>query len=222
MGMKPFEYLFLQMELEGVKRVSGDLMSRAESVDDFPLVLIARTSDGEGLVCVDELISEEIRHKLSKDDLQAFKPVSAIEAFEKSGINTKTSHFKTYIFPDSFRFANVSAVKCFSSDDPKIITFGFSELADKVFAIENEGVILSACVSSRQNSKSAEGWVLTHPEYRRKGLAQQTVTAWAGNMQKDGLIPFYSHNVENTNSALLAKCLNLIEVFEEWVIEKVL
>lgn len=222
MGMKPFEYLFLQMELEGVKRVSSDLISRAQNVDDFPLVLIAHASDGESLVCFDELISEEIRHKLSKDNLQAFKTESAIKAFEESGIHTKASHFKTYIFPENFRFANVEAVKCFRPDDPKIITFGFNGLADKVFAIEKEGVILSACVSSRQNSKSAEGWVLTHADHRQKGLAQQTVTAWAGNMQKEGLIPFYSHNVENTNSALLAKRLSLIEVFEELVIEKVL
>ncbi len=219
--MKPFDYLLHQIELEGIKRVSGDLISRTSSnVDGFPLVIIARTSDGESLLCFDELITEEIRYKLSKDDLQAFNTKSAIEVFEKSGIHAKVSHFKTYIFPDNFKSANMEAVKCFSQDDPKIITFGFNGLADKVFAIENEGVILSACVSSRQNSKSAEAWVFTHSDYRRKGLAQQAVTAWAGHMQKEGLIPFYSHNVENANSALLAKRLNLIQVFEETVIEK--
>jgi len=220
--MKPIEYLLRQIELEGIQRVSNDLIVRASpNTDDFPLVLLACTSDGEILLCFDELISEEIRNRLSKDDLQAFKTESAIEVFEKSGIHAKANHFKTYIFPESFKSANMEAVKCFSQDDPKIITFGFNGLADKVFAIENEGVILSACVSSRQNSKSAEAWIFTHPEYRRNGLAQQVVTAWAGNMQQEGLTPFYSHNIENTNSALLAKRLNLIEVFEETVIEKV-
>ena len=220
--MKPIEYLLRQIELEGIQKVSNDLITRASpNTDDFPLVLLACTSDGEILLCFDELISEEIRNKLSKDDLQAFKTESAIEVFEKSGIHAKANHFKTYIFPDIFESENIETVKCFSQDDPKIITFGFNGLADKVFAIENEGMILSACVSSRQNSKSAEAWVFTHPEYRRKGLAQQVVTAWAGNMQKEGLVPFYSHNVENTNSALLAKRLNLIQVFEESVIEKV-
>lgn len=219
--MKPFEYLLLQIELEGIKRVSNNLITRTSpGVDDFPLVLIARTSDGESLIYFDELISEEIRYKLP-NDLQAFNIETAIEVFEKSGIHVKTGHFRTYIFPESFNSANMEAVKCFSQDDPKIIIFGFNGLADKVFAIENEGVILSACVSSRQNSKSAEAWVFTHSEYRRKGLAQQVVTAWAGNMQQEGLIPFYSHNAENTNSALLAKRLNLIQVFEETVIEKV-
>jgi predicted GNAT family acetyltransferase len=220
--MKPFDYLLHQIELEGIKRVSSDLISRTSSdVDDFPLILIARTSDGESLVCFDELISEEICNKLSKDDLQAFKIESAIEVFEKSGIHAKASRFKTYIFPDSFKSAKVETVGCFSQDDPKLIAFGFNGLADKVFAIENKGVILSACVSSRQNSKSAEASVFTHSDYRRKGLAQQVVTAWASHMQNEGLIPFYSHTVENANSALVAKRLNLIQVFEETVIEKV-
>jgi hypothetical protein len=219
--MKPLEYLLLQLELEGIKRVSSDLISRTQNVDDFPFVLVARTFDGENLVCFDELISGEIRQKLSKDDLQAFKTESAVEAFKESGIHTKASLFKTYIFPDGFRLANMEAVKCFSQDDPKIRNFGFHGLADKVFAIESDGVIVSACVSSRQNSSCAEAWVFTHPENRRKGFAQQTVTAWAANMLRENLIPFYSHNAENANSALLAKRLNLIEVFEELVIEKV-
>ena len=84
--MKPIEYLLRQIELEGIQRVSNDLITRASpNTDDFPLVLLACTSDGEILLCFDELISEEIRNKLSKDDLQAFKTESAIDVFEKSG-----------------------------------------------------------------------------------------------------------------------------------------
>jgi GNAT superfamily N-acetyltransferase len=220
--MKPLEYLLLQIELEGIKRISGNLITPiSQDVDDFPLVLLAHTSDGESLVCFDERISEEIRCKLPKD-LRDFHTEMAIEIFEQSGIQAKASHFRTYICPESFKTANVETVKCFRHDDPEIIAFDFNDLADKVFAIEDEGVILSACVSSRENSKSAEAWVFTHPDHRRKGLARKVVTAWAGSMQKEGLVPFYSHNVENTSSALLAKGLNLIPVFEETVIEKVL
>ena len=220
--MKPIEYLLRQMELEGIQRVSNDLITRiTPNTDDFPLILLASTSDREILLCFDELISEEIRNKLSKDDLLAFKTESALEVFEKAGIHAKANHFKTYIFPDNFEPKNIETVNCFSHDDPQIIAFGFNGLGDKVFAIENEGVIVSACVSSRQNSTSAEAWVFTHSNHRRKGLAQQVVTAWARSVKKEGLTPFYSHNIENVNSALLAKRLKLIEVFEETVIEKV-
>jgi hypothetical protein len=221
-GMKPLEYLLLQMELEGIKKISSHLITRmSQDIDDFPLVLFACTSDGESLVCFDDLIAEEIRSNLSKDDLPAFKVESAIEVFKQYGVSTKASHFKTYVFPDRVRPVNTETVKCFSQDDPKIIAFGFNGLSDKVFAIENEGAIVSACVSSRQNSKSAEVWVFTHPDHRQKGLALQVVMAWARNMRKEGLVPFYSHDIENTNSAFLAKRLNLIQVFEETVIEKV-
>ena len=157
--MKPFEYLYLQMELEGIKRVSESLITRtSQNIDDFPLVIIAQTSDNESLVCFDELIAEELRHKLSTY-LPAFNIQNTIEVFEKSGIQAKASHFRTYTFPESFKSESTEAVKCYSHDDPKIITFGFNGLAKDVFAIESEGVILSACVSSRQNSKSAEAWV---------------------------------------------------------------
>lgn len=218
--MKPIEYLLRQMELEGIQRVSNDLITRiTPNTDDFPLILLASTSDKEILLCFDELISEEIRNKLSKDDLLAFKTESALEVFEKAGIRAKANHFKTYIFPDNFEPKNITTVKCFSQDDPRIIAFGFNGLADTVFAIENEGVIVSACVSSRQNSTSAEAWVFTHSNHRRKGLAQQVVMAWARSMKKEGLTLFYSHNIENVNSALLAKRMKLIEVFEETVIE---
>jgi hypothetical protein len=220
--MKPIDYLHLQMKLEGIQRVSNDFIARASpNVDDFPLILLARTSDGESLICFDELISSEIRDQLPRDDLKSFKTESTIEVFKKSGIHAQVNHFKTYIFQDSFESANVEMVKCFSQDDPKIVSFGFTGLADKVFAIEQEGMILSACASSRKNSTSAEASVFTHSDHRRKGLAQKVVTAWARSMQKEGLTPFYSHIIENTNSALLAKRLNLIEVFEETVIEKV-
>jgi hypothetical protein len=220
--MKLIEYLLLQMELEGKERIPHDLFrNTAQDIDNFPVVLSARTFDGESLICFDEAIEGEIRDKLSKDDLQNFKTESAIEVFKILGIHAKTSHFKTYIFPEIFKSANIKTVKCFNQDDPKIIAFGFNGLADKVFAIENKEAILSACVSSRQNSKCAEAWVFTHADYRRKGLAQQVVMAWAKHMKQEGLVPFYSHNKEKKISALLAECLNLIPVFEEIVIEKV-
>lgn len=220
--MKPFEYLLLQIELEGIKRVSDDLIACSpQNMGDCPLVISARTSDGESLVSFNETVSEEIRSGLPKDDLMDFHTVSSIEVFRRYGFQVEASHFKTYSFPDSFEFAQTETVKCLGRNDPKVIAFEFHGFTDKVYAIENEEMILSACVSSRQNYKAAEAWVMTNPDHRKKGLARQVVVAWAEGIRQDGLIPFYSHNSKNTNSAMLAKSLDLIPVFEETVIELV-
>ena len=220
--MKPFEYLLLQIELEGIKRISDDLITCSpQNTDDCPLVISARTSDGEFLVSFNETVSEEIRSLLPKDDLKEFNTTSSIEIFKQHGIQAEASHFKTYVFPNSLEFAKTERVKCLGRNDPKVVSFEFHGFTDKVYAIENEEMILSACVSSRQNHKAGEAWVMTNPDHRKKGLAQQVVVAWAEGIRQDGLIPFYSHNSKNTNSAMLAKSLDLIPVFEETVIELV-
>lgn len=220
--MKPFEYLLLQIELEGIKRISDNLIScPPENVDDCPFVISARTTDGESLVSFNETVSEEIRSLLPKADLKELITESSIEIFRKHGIQAAASHFKTYVFPDRIELAKTETVKCLGRNAPKVIAFGFHGFTDKIYAIENEEMIVSACVSSRQNHKAAEAWVMTHPDHRKKGFAQQVVAAWAEGIRQDGLIPFYSHNSKNTNSAMLAKSLNLLPVFEETVIEHV-
>jgi len=218
--MKPFEYLLMQIELEGIKRISNDLITcLPQNADDCPLVISARTSDGESLVSFNESVSEEIRNLLPKDDLKEFNTASSIDVFRQHGIQAEASHFKTYAFPTGFKFAKTETVKCLGRNDPKVIAFEFNGFTDKVYAIENEETILSACVSSRQNHKAAEAWVMTNPAHRKKGLARQVVVAWAEGVRQDGLVPFYSHNSKNTNSAMLAKSLNLTPIFEETVIE---
>jgi GNAT superfamily N-acetyltransferase len=207
------------MELEGIKRCDGNLITRASpDADEFPFVLLAHLSDGQKFMYFDNSLPLALRDKLTAIDLQS---ESMIEMFDLFGINTKSAQSKTYIFPDNFAVADIGNVKCFSQHDPKVAAFGFTGLADKVYAVEQDGIILSVCVSTRENSKSAEAWVFTHPDHRRKGLAQQVVTAWAGSLRSEGIIPFYSHEVGNTNSTNLANKLNLIPVFDETTIEKV-
>lgn len=220
--MKPLEYLLLQIELEGIKRISDDLIACSlQNMGECPLVISARTSDGESLVGFNETVPEGIRSLLPKEDLMEFNTASSIEIFREHGIHAEASHFKTYAFPRGFEFAQTEMVKCLGRNDPKVIAFNFHGFTDNVYAIQNEEMILSACVSSRQNHKAAEAWVMTNPGHRKKGFARQVVVAWAEGVQQDGLIPLYSHNSKNSNSATLAKSLGLTLVFEETVIERV-
>jgi hypothetical protein len=219
--MKPIDFLKIQMELEGILLRDDTFITRLNpEVSEFPLVLFASTSDKQKLVCFDDTLSTELCNKLIAGSLISFKAESAIQIFDTYGIHTKTGNFRTYTFPDSLVGSDSAHVKIFSQDDPKVAAYGFNGFPGEVYAVEQEGRIVSACVSSRQNRKSAEAWVFTHPEHRRQGLAEQVVRAWAESLQRLGMIPFYSHEVGNTNSASLARKLNLLHLFDETVIER--
>jgi RimJ/RimL family protein N-acetyltransferase len=190
--------------------------------DDQPLVVIAHTMDGRTVTYLHEVLPAKLREELSvhKSPVSFPKIDVLLHLLDSHRIQYKAGHYKTYVFPQRYLEADTRRVRCFQGSDPKIQSFGFDKLADKVYAIEQDGTILSACVSVRQNAKCAESWVLTAPEHRGRGLAPLTVTAWAKNVMQDGIIPFYSHKIDNTASANLANKLRLIPVFEEIGIER--
>ncbi|MCX5971047.1 MAG: GNAT family N-acetyltransferase [Coprothermobacterota bacterium] len=191
--------------------------------DDHPLVIIAQTTDGRTVTYLHERLPIELRDRLCARRSQiSFPDVDAwLYLLDLDRLQYKVAHSKTYVFPQHYIEADTGRITCFQEDDPKMKCFGFDKLADEVYAVEYDGVIMSTCVSIRQNADSAESWVFTKPEYRRRGLARLVVAAWAKNAIQNGIIPFYSHEIDNTTSAGLASKLELIPVFEEIGIEGV-
>ena len=112
-------------------------------------------------------------------------------------------------------------VICVSKHDPKVTAFGFDSFAEEVYAIERNGVLVSACVSTRENKECGEAWVYTDIDFRNQGLAQKVVNVWAGSLMDAAKVPFYSHVRENVSSASLARKLGLQPVFEEISITQV-
>ena len=221
--MDSVEYLHIQMELEGLHlNQDGLIASLGPEHDDHPLVIIAQTVDGRTVTYLYEMLPVRLRAELSVYRTQvSFLNIDALlNLLDSYGIRCKVEHYKTYVFPACYAEADTSRVTCFRHDDPKIKSFGFNKLADQVYAVEQDGVILSACVSVRQNVKCAESWVFTASGHRGRGLAQLAVTAWAKNVMRDGIVPFYSHKIDNIASANLANKLGLIPVFEEIGIER--
>lgn len=219
--MKPIDFLKTQMELEGIIVRDETFITRLNpEITEFPLILFAFTSDKQKLVYFDDQLSTELRNKLISSGLISVRVESAIRLFDTYGVHTKMGNFRTYTFPNSIIALESENVKIFNRDDPKVVAYGFNGFPGEIYAMEVEGRIVSACVSSRQNYKSAEAWVFTHPEHRRKGYAEQVVTAWAESLLRIGIIPFYSHEIGNTNSANLARKLSLLHLFDETVIEK--
>ena len=111
-------------------------------------------------------------------------------------------------------------VKLYSKTDPKIQAFGFDGFTEQVHAIERDGGVVSACVSTRENAHCGEAWVFTDPSCRHQGLAQKVVSAWAKSLLSVNKVPFYSHKMDNIESTKLAKMLNLESVFEEITISR--
>src|SRR6266566_8602189 len=71
------------------------------------------------------------------------------------------------------------------------------------------GLIISTCQSSQENTSAAEAWVRTLPDFRKRGYARQVTAAWAYQLQQQGIIPFYSHRWDNTPSQAVARSLQL-------------
>ncbi|HEX5809214.1 MAG TPA: GNAT family N-acetyltransferase [Anaerolineales bacterium] len=217
--MNPLEYLHLQLRLEGRQIVNGDALRQVEIVPDeeMPLMVIVQLADGQVVAYSDESLPPDL-HRDLMDQIQTLEfptiePLLAV--LETRTMATEFGHYKTYAFPESLVHFNDPDISCRSSNDPLIQDFGFGGFPGQVYAVEQNGKVVSACVSTRENRQCSEAWVYTAEACRKQGLAQQVVSAWAQSMLQTGRVPFYSHKIGNTASARLAKRLGLKPVFEE-------
>jgi hypothetical protein len=221
-NMNPLDYLLLQLRLEGKEIIRDNLLRQAEVVPDeeVPLMLIAQLADSNVLAYFDETLRTGLRTELIRQvSNMVFPNVEPLSTFLQSeSISFEIGHYKTYISPEQYVSFKDDVVTCYSKHDSKIQDFGFDGFAESVFAIERDGKIVSACVSTRENDSCGEAWVYTNPGYRNQGLAQKVVGAWAMSLISVGKVPFYSHKIQNIASANLAKHLELRPVFEEIVI----
>jgi hypothetical protein len=221
--MELLAYLHMQMRLEGNEIVDKCFIRQVEVVPDeeVPLMLIAELADQKLVAYYDEAISPDLQKDLATSFHEAVFPniEPLLDILKAHGVKFGVGHYKTYVV--SSMAGNDGQVSCLSRHDSNVKDFGFDGFAEHVYAIEHNGRILSACVSTRENKTCGEAWVFTLPEYRNQGLAQNVVNAWAGSMKEAGKVPFYSHKIENEASANLAKRLRLQPVFEEIAISQI-
>ena len=223
--MNPLDYLRLQLRLEGKEIIGDNLLKQVEVVPDeeVPLFLIAQLADENLVAYFDEALQTELHEALQArlSDF-ALPDIDRLSSFLQSrNISFEVGHYKTYIFPEHYASFEDEAVGRFSKHHSKVQDFGFDGFAESVYEIERDGKIVSACVSTRENDFCGEAWVYTDPEYRNQGLAQKVVGAWAASLISAGKVPFYSHKVQNSASANLAKRLSLQPGFEEIVFSTV-
>jgi len=159
--MGPLDYLHLQLRLEGKALVNEHFLRQVEVVpgEDMPLLLVAQLANKELIAYYDEAISPELQRELNAKLFQReFSHLdSLLNVLRSHGLHFEIGHYKTYVFPS--RPAADAEVICFSKQDSKVKAFGFDTFAERVYAIERAGKIVSACVSARENERCGEAWV---------------------------------------------------------------
>ena len=220
--MQPIDFLHLQMKLEGISLDQDHrLIPIYPDPEEFPLFLYAQLNNGKTVshfaTSLPTKLQTDLEEQIPRVQFPNIQDVIAL--FEQYNIPGKAGYFKTYRFPDRYQDVIKDDARPYSKNDSRIQAFGFGGLADTVYAVERDGAIVSACVSSRQDVSSVEAWVLTLPEQRGKGFGAAVVSRWATEVFRAGLVPFYSHKIDNIPSARLANRLGLIPVFEEIVLE---
>ena len=220
--MHPLTYLHFQLQLEGMIVEDHRLMKDGqapgpEPVKQSPWLVLARLTTQELVAYYDESLEAGLRKKLEArlDKIQFPHVEPLLEVLNAHGRKAQAEHFVTYVFPPYSANAADRMVLRYRKQDPRVQAFGFDGLGEHVFGIEQDGRVVSACVSSRENELCAEAWVQTAPEHRRQGLAGKVVRAWAKSLMDTGKIPFYSHAAGNQESAGLATKLGLQAIFEE-------
>ncbi len=214
-AMQPLAYLHLQLRLEGKEVIDGCFLRQVEIVPDeeVPLVLIARLADRVSVTYCDEALAPDLQQQLFAAQIE-FPQIDPLLAILKSrNKQVEVGHYKTYLFPS--QPAGDAGVLCLSKHETRVKAFGFDGFAEQVYAVQANGILVSACVSTRENAACGEAWIYTAPEYRKQGYAQKAVRTWAAGLMSAGKVPFYSHNIQNVASASLAAKLGLQPVFEE-------
>ncbi len=80
------------------------------------------------------------------------------------------------------------------------------------FVIAEDGIAVSICFSSRNTADAAEAGVFTIASARRQGYAPRVVAAWAQAVRREGRVPLYSADRENSASRAVAHKLGLLEI----------
>jgi ribosomal protein S18 acetylase RimI-like enzyme len=208
--------MMLQLELECKGVVAGQTLVRIPGAepDDIPRVHVVR---------LDDTYQAFVRHDVSASLRQALATLSPEEAFAdhervqailaSDALCTQLWRGHSYVFPPLLPTAVSSvAVRLDDRQHRDLLAHDehWSSVGGKtVYGVIVGNRIVSACGSARENSRSAEAWVITAPEFRRRGYARQVTASWAADVQAQGKVPFYSHVVDNMASRAVALSLGL-------------
>jgi hypothetical protein len=151
--MDPLEYLFLQMKLEGKGyNQDGLLSSLGPGSEDIPLIILAKGNDGHQISFYSSSTPSKIQNDIKNHKITFSDSEQLIGQIRSNNIPIKVGCYKTYIFPEIIEEQNTNEVLRLSKSDTRVIDFDISGLGNSIYTLLRDGVIVSACVSTREVS----------------------------------------------------------------------
>lgn len=208
------DYVRLQLSLECIGLNDQGFLVRTPGPDPDDIARLYAFSDTNGCSM---FIRADVPRSV-KNQLLALGPERAFEdkvrvegIFVKIDPCEEIRQWETYVLlegPSTEEFPSVAQIPWQSKDHNQRVSFSSSR---ENHVILQEGEIISSCVSVRENDASAECYVYTEKDYRRRGFGRQVTASWAASIIRKGKIPFYSHARDNEPSRKLANGLSFLQ-----------
>ncbi|MCF7794015.1 MAG: GNAT family N-acetyltransferase [Candidatus Cloacimonetes bacterium] len=215
-----------QIGLEGLQIVNGNRIVKIHT-DHFdieknenakPPKIIAVNFGKEINIFYSDKMPNSLVANLEKLEKHSFldEQEKVIEILKRNKQFNEAGHYIAYIFPSDIQVDTENTKIFIGSEDEAIKQFDptFYKKYPIVYATIQNDEIAACCVSSRENNKAGEAWIFTLPKYRKQGFGLKAVQLWASELQKQGKIPLYTHEISNIASQKLAEKLDLIKVLE--------
>ncbi len=150
-------------------------------------------------------------------------------AWSKDAISSRDAGLLHYLFPqdlpsylpaEPFRLRQLSEADAdamsalHAANTPEDVDEGYVEVTHQVAFGCFSGEQLVAAASGYERTGFLDIGVLTHPEFRKKGLGKSAVGALCDWAAQNNMIAQYRHNVLNTSSQNVARSLNFQMYFK--------
>jgi RimJ/RimL family protein N-acetyltransferase len=178
---------------------------------DLPSVLVHEL---EQLCRTEPLSTDFERPPLNTDAIRAALHAHApIEAEERGPLFVIPDHLPTPTHAVSITAQNVHVLQqWFPWRAPLPTDFDIGPFTGTIV----QGSAVSLCFCSRLAMHGAGAGVETLEPFRGKGYATEAVAAWAIEVRRRGLLPFYSTSWENLASRGIARKLGMMPFGEKW------
>jgi predicted GNAT family acetyltransferase len=182
----------LRLEMEFGDAPLGETLPPATvNLDGQPRLVVSRHREGEAMF---------FRHDVPEETREQIRQIGVVRGLvDEEDVRRVLGHVE-----------HVWRVRWYTVDrKPEPEAYPDVVLRDGRHVVLIDGEVAAQAWTTAESSRAVEVEVETHPNFRRRGLAIQVVSAWSAAELGCGRVAFYSHVKENDASAGVARHLGL-------------